>query len=108
MTNENDKPDAEVDKQKYPLRIGAPASDRQNQEFWVDHLKKSGMEILSQGLTGIDARGTIQNIKDALDVEVTVSESGIQLEGQTSIVSREDAQPPIAYVPRKPEFFSGE
>ena len=88
-----------------PVRLRVSARDRRDREYWIDRLKSAGARIVSEGISGIDAEMTPDMIRAALDVDVDFSGPDPRIVQQTRLKSHAGADPPSAYIPRKPQAF---
>ncbi|HEV7691327.1 MAG TPA: hypothetical protein VGO52_10905 [Hyphomonadaceae bacterium] len=88
-----------------PVRLRVSRRDPRDREYWIDRLKSAGANIVSEGLTGIDVEMTPDMIREVLDIDVDASGPDLKIVQQTRIKSHAGADPPSAYIPRKPQLF---
>lgn len=98
-------PDEQVEAPRVALRVLAKGEDSPDQRFWVERLKEYGIDVLSAGASGIDAEGPVEALEKALDLSFGMDGGTPELQGETTVRSSEEADPPIAYIPTKPTFF---
>lgn len=94
-----------VDAPRITLRVLAGGEGSEDQKFWLDRLKEGGAEIVSASGSGIVAEGPVTALEKALDVTVEMDNGEPTLREETAIRSSDEADPPVAYIPRKPTMF---
>ncbi len=87
------------------MRILAKGEGSVDQRFWIERLTRHGVRVVSVSDAGLTAEGPAEAFEGALEVRIVREGGGMRMEGECTIRSVEDADPPEVYIPRRPSFF---
>lgn len=96
-------PSDEYSPEELNIRLSFSDSEKPDVEFWSKRLSLCGVEVLRSSRLGIDAKGRVADIERALNAEVSASQDGATIKLLSDGLAGHAM--PIAYVPRKPNYF---